>query len=50
MLYRIEFENGSETYEHAMTEVEVREAVAAIYPNKPISIVEEVEGEVCRDA
>lgn len=50
MLYRIEFQNGSETYEHAMTEVEVREAVAAIYPNKQIVSVEESIGEECQDA
>lgn len=50
MLYRIEFQNGSETYEHAMTEIEVREAVALIYPNKPIATVEEAEGEECQDA
>lgn len=50
MLYRIEFENGSETYEHAMSEKEARDAVSAIYPNKTVSVVEEAEWEECQDA
>lgn len=41
MFYRIEFENGSETYEHAEDVKSVRELVAAIYPNKVIATVEE---------
>lgn len=50
MLFRIEFTNGSETYEHAMNEKEVRDEVERIYPNKIIAAVTEEDWEECQDA
>lgn len=43
MMYRIEFENGSETHVLAATDKQAREIAMTLYPNKPIATVEESE-------